>query len=137
MRHVNQGHEIEVSLPGDVDAVTPDAAREAFERTYESLFDRETLPYPVEVLTYRLELREAHDRGEVRLSTPGTDRRPEARTVRFGAETHEADVYRWPTLDPGTAIEGPAIVEAGQTTVVVDPAATATIGETRDVTIDL
>lgn len=137
MRHVNQGHEIAVPLPGDVDDVTADAAREAFERTYESLFDRETLPYPVEVLTYRLELREAHDRGEVRLSAPATDRRPEARTVRFGAETHEADVRWWPTLDPGTTLEGPAIVEAGQTTVVVDPAATATVGETRDITIDL
>lgn len=137
MRHVNQGHEIEVPLETGVDEVTPEAAEATFERTYEALFDRDTLPYPTEVLTYRLELREPDTKPDARLTPTQTDRRPDSRAVRFGEETLTANVHWWPALEAGQSIDGPAIIEADETTIVVDPDASATVDETQDITISL
>ncbi|MFC5973497.1 hydantoinase/oxoprolinase family protein [Halomarina salina] len=142
MRHVNQGHEIKVPLPGyDVDEVTPEVACEAFERTYEEKFNRETLEFPVEVLNYRLELREASDETDIaQLAAPADDATdPDGREVYFGDEhgSVETDVYRWATLDPGSELAGPAVVEADQTTVVADPDSTVHVAENYDVTIEL
>lgn len=142
MRHVDQGHEIKVPLPGyDIEDVTPEAVLEAFERTYRETFNRETLDHPVEVLTYRLELREAGEGAEVaELATPsdGTGQ-IDRRDVYFG-EDHgivQTDVYRWPAMDNGSTFDGPAIIEADQTTVVADPDSTVSVDENYDVSIKL
>ncbi|MCU1374014.1 MAG: hypothetical protein JWO68_1300, partial [Actinomycetia bacterium] len=42
-------------------------------------------------------------------------------------------VYSWPDLVPGTTIAGPALVESGDTTVVVPPNRTATVDGWRNV----
>ncbi|WP_254538235.1 hydantoinase/oxoprolinase family protein [Halomarina litorea] len=142
MRHVDQGHEIKVGL-GDCDVadVTPDVVREAFERTYEETFNRETLEFPVEVLTYRLELSEGErDDGTARLATPdGDSGGPTTRDVYFGPDHGEVAtaVHRWDDLDAGATVEGPVVVEADQTTVVADPDATVTVTDDFDLTIQL
>lgn len=142
MRHVNQGHEIEVPLPGyDIDEVTPDVALDAFERTYREQFNRETLAFPVEVLNYRLELREVTEETDV--ATLAADRTgaadPAVRDVYFGAEAGsvETDVYRWTSLDPESVLDGPVVVEADQTTVVADPNSTVRVAENLDITVEL
>jgi N-methylhydantoinase A len=142
MRHVDQGHEIEVPLPGcDVDEVTPEVALDAFERTYREQFNRETLDFPVEVLNYRLELRETADDTDVaQMASPAAGTAdPDVRDVYFGGDhgSDETDVYRWATLDPGSELEGPAIIEADQTTVVADPDSTARIAENYDITVSI
>lgn len=142
MRHVDQGHEIKVPLPGyGIDEVTPEVALEQFERTYRETFNREPLDYPVEVLNYRLELREAASASEVaQLAAPTDDSAVvDTREVYFGDEhgAVDTDVYRWPAMEPGSTIEGPAVIEADQTTVVADPGSTVNVDENYDVTIDL
>jgi len=142
MRHVDQGHEIKVPLEGrDIDDVTPDIAREAFERTYEETFNRETLEFPVEVLTYRLELSEGDRDAETsRLVVPdGESAEPDSRDVYFGGEhgSVATDVYRWDELTPDESIDGPVVVEADQTTVVADPDSTLTVADNYDITIEL
>lgn len=142
MRHVDQGHEIKVPLPGyDIDEVTPEVALEQFEQTYRETFNRDPLDHPVEVLNYRLELREAAPSEEMaELATPADDTAAvERREVYFGDDhgSVETDVHRWVALDPGSTLEGPLVVEADQTTVVADPDATVTVDENYDVTIDL
>jgi N-methylhydantoinase A len=142
MRHIDQGHEIKVPLKGyGIEDVTPEAVEEAFARTYEETFNRETLEYPIEVLTYRLELSEQSE-GEdtAQLATPqGTDRQPGTRDVYFGRETGyvETTIHRWDELDPGWSEDGPVVVEADQTTVVADPDAQLTVTEDYDIVIEL
>lgn len=139
MRHVDQGHEIKIPLGVGIEAVSPEVAGERFAETYRETFNREPLDFPIEVLTYRLELRETAEPADVPgLATPGgsaTDR-PD-RSVYLGADVGhvEAGVYRWTDLDPGTSIDGPAVIEADQTTVVADPASTVTVGNNYDVSI--
>jgi len=142
MRHVDQGHEIKVPLPDcGVEDVTPEVARERFAETYRETFNRETLDLPIEVLTYRLELSEATDEGGVAgLAAPaGGGDADETREVFFGSEygTVDTEVYRWPAIDSGTDIAGPAVVEADQTTVVADPDSTLSVGTDHDITIEL
>jgi N-methylhydantoinase A/oxoprolinase/acetone carboxylase beta subunit len=142
MRHVDQGHEIKVPLPGyDIDEVTPEVALEAFERAYESQFNREPLDYPIEVLNYRLELREATGQSETaRLAHPdGDSGGTDSRDVYFGGEHGfvSTDIYRWEAFEPGTEHDGPLVIEADQTTVVADPNSTVQVGDDYDVTIDL
>lgn len=141
MRHVDQGHEIKVGLGDcDVDDVTPDLVREAFERTYEETFNRETLEFPVEVLTYRLELSEREAAETARIAAPSDDPGdPADRLAYFGSDHGhvETDVRRWSGLEPGTNVDGPLVVEADQTTVVADPGATVTVTDDYDLIIDL
>lgn len=142
MRHVDQGHEIKVPLPGyDIDEVTPEVVLERFEQTYRETFNRDPLDHPVEVLNYRLELREAASAdGTSELAAP-TDEPAvvESRDVYFGDDhgAVETDVYRWPAMEPGSTLEGPVVVEADQTTVVADPGSTVNVDENYDVTIEL
>jgi N-methylhydantoinase A/oxoprolinase/acetone carboxylase beta subunit len=142
MRHVDQGHEIKVPLPGyDVDEVTPEVALEQFERTYRETFNRDPLDHPVEVLTYRLELREAaSSEGVAELATPSDgDSTVDHRDVYFGEEygAVETEIHRWPAIDAGSTLTGPVVIEADQTTVVADPDSTVTVDENHDVTIRL
>jgi N-methylhydantoinase A/oxoprolinase/acetone carboxylase beta subunit len=142
MRHVDQGHEIKVPLPGaDIDEVNSELALEQSEETYRETFNRESLDRPVEVLTYRLELRETAQTTEVAdLATPsdeegGTD----IRDVYFGDEYGfvETEIHQWPKIERGTTIQGPSVVEADQTTVVADPDSTLRVDDNYDITIDL
>ena len=142
MRHVDQGHEIKVPLPGyDIDEVTPEVVLEQFERTYRETFNRDPLDHPVEVLNYRLELREAAPTEEVaQLAAPADESGPvERREVYFGDDRGavETDVYRWAAIEPDSTLEGPLVVEADQTTVVADPDSTVHVDENYDVIIDL
>lgn len=142
MRHVDQGHEIKVPLEGyAIDEVTPDAVREAFEQAYEETFNRDTLDFPVEVLTYRLELRESDHAAETAQLAAPTDGNgePERREVYFGADdgSIETDIYRWDDLEAGETIESPLVVEADQTTVVADPDSTVNVADNHDIIIEL
>lgn len=142
MRHVDQGHEIKVPLPDyDIDEVTPAVALEQFEKTYRETFNRDPLDHPIEVLNYRLELREpATASEEFELATPtDSSETAERRSVYFGDDhgSVATDVYRWPAMEPESTIEGPVVIEADQTTVVADPDSTVAVDENYDVTIDL
>jgi N-methylhydantoinase A/oxoprolinase/acetone carboxylase beta subunit len=142
MRHVDQGHEIEVPLTGyELDEITPEVAREEFQRTYKRTFNRDTLDYPVEILTYRLELSESADTSDV--AQVGTAADAEAtrtdREVYLGEERGyvDADVYRWAALEPGETFDGPAVIEADQTTIVADADSSVSMDDNYDITIEL
>jgi N-methylhydantoinase A/oxoprolinase/acetone carboxylase beta subunit len=140
MRHVDQGHEIEVPLPGyGIDEVNPDTAREHFEETYREKFNREPLEYPIEIMHYRVELSEADESAEI----PRLDREKKStgdsstRSLYFGTHGEvEADIYQWSTLEPGQTFSGPAVVEANRTTTVADPNAEVRVSNNLDVIID-
>lgn len=141
MRHINQGHEIEVPLPdASIETVTPAYAHEQFQRTYRRLFNRDVLDLPVEVINYRVEAHEPTESlGASRsIESPTETTGTTTRTAFFGdTGSVEANVYRWPALTPGETFAGPAIVEADQATVVVDPNSTVAVTDDTDLRIAL
>jgi N-methylhydantoinase A/oxoprolinase/acetone carboxylase beta subunit len=133
MRHINQGHEIEVSLEGtSIDEVTPETARERFRGTYRERFNRDILDLRVEIINYRVAVHEpAAEMGVERLEEDDSaEPHIETRPLYFGNQGEvEADVYRWAGLSPGDSVAGPAVVEADQTTAILSPESRADVME--------
>ncbi len=123
MRHIGQGHEITVTLP---DASLPDEdfvaeLRAAFLREYRTLYGRVVQGSEIEVITWRL--RAAGEKGAISGTGAAGDgagalkgRRPAYFPDAGGfVETPVYDHYR---LAPGEVVEGPAIIEQRESTVV-------------------
>ena len=126
MRYQGQGYEIEVPLNiesvqgGDLDAVIA-AFSEAYERRYGR---REEMP--VEMLSWRLAVlgprSSLADALASRGEAGGEVAKPTGiRPVWFGDGFVETDVYRRDDLAPGQKINGPAIIEETESTLVVRP----------------
>lgn len=133
MRHVGQGHEINVALPPlDLDETSFRARlRENFFRTYRTLFGRVVERSEIEAITWRLRVSGPKDAIVDSLATAasesGNDARKDSRPVFFDEVQDFVDtpVYDHRRLVPGVALAGPAIVEQRESTAVVGPRATA------------
>jgi len=131
MRYAGQGFEITVRLPaGDLAARSADALRVAFEQTYEANFAR-TLPEArVEVVNLRVTLlapvaEEAAPPPADEVAAEGVPSPKETRLVRF-PEAQAAlptPVFARAALPVERRLEGPAIVEEAESTIVVGPSA--------------
>jgi N-methylhydantoinase A len=131
MRHVGQGHEITVAVP------SLDLAENAFMaelldnffRLYRDLYGRTVHGSDVEAITWRL--RTSGPKG--RVSRPKVERRATNGALKGHRPVYfeelrrsvETPVYDHYALDPNVEIEGPAIVEQTESTVVVGPRAVA------------
>jgi N-methylhydantoinase A len=132
MRHVGQGYEISVPLP-PLDL--PENAflaqlSENFFKLYRSLYGRVVVGSDIEVITWRL--RASGPKGE--LARPDADHSALAEAALKGSRpvyfhehraTVQTPVYDHYRLQPGLEIEGPAIIEQRESTVVVGPRAQA------------
>lgn len=146
MRYVEQGHELHVPLESDrIENISPGSAIAQFESHQQDIYDREPMDYPVEVLTCRVTLTERSESlGADRTSDTaapvsgdgGGRTEPKTREVYFGERGWiPASVHEWSSLQPSTTIDGPSIIEADFSTVVVEPDATAELNEHRSVVI--
>lgn len=140
MRHVDQGEEMKVVFPGtDVDAVTPELATERFRETYRARFDRDILDHPIEVINFRVDLRESEGTRTARRFSDavGVDATEEtkSRDAYFGHDHGfvNATVRDWNGLSGGETVSGPAVVESDHTTVVVGPDWNATVKGNQDI----
>ncbi|HET8607972.1 MAG TPA: hydantoinase/oxoprolinase family protein [Gaiellaceae bacterium] len=126
LRYVGQGHELRVDVPAGGAA----ELRAAFELRYRELYGHEGTAVPVEALNWRVV--SSGPKPEVSLY------RPVQRVVHTGTSPSERDVFfpggRRPVqvvdryaLAPGTRIDGPAIVEERESTLVVPPGRTAEV----------
>lgn len=145
MRHVGQGFEIPVPLPGLTlsDADLP-AIRDAFLAAYRERFGRALEELPIESLSWRVTLT-APGR-DIRMERAGaaegwTDASRATRGVRdalFEGEGWLAcTVYDRYALAPGATLEGPALVEERESTLVIGPGATASVDAFRNMVVDL
>ncbi|MEY2890178.1 MAG: hypothetical protein RJA98_86 [Pseudomonadota bacterium] len=135
MRHVGQGHEISVALPqgdpGDRSFLVALQAR--FHEAYVKLYGRQVSGTDAEVITWRA--RASGPKGEVSVSSMRGEaqaiRNPRkgSRPVFFAEEGRFVDtpVYDHYALAPGVAVQGPAIIEQRESTVVVGPNASASL----------
>ena len=131
MRYVGQGHEVNVAVPrGTLTGKGLQAIRRNFERLYKKLFRRINPEYEIEALSWRLVV--TGPKPELRLprfpAAPGArveDARKGMRPVYFAEAEGYVDcpVFDRYRLFEGVELEGPAIIEERESTVVVGPRA--------------
>ena len=127
-------HQIwEIDLPLQLDRFRSDAdvseVREDFDRLHEEVFAFRDPGSDVEFVGWRATARARLGAGGFgRLEAEGALEAgvSGSRTAYFaGLGAVETDVELFEAMDPGGAVEGPAVIESAFTTVVVDPGATA------------
>ncbi|SCK30118.1 N-methylhydantoinase A [Variovorax sp. HW608] len=137
MRHVGQGYEISVALP-ELDPADPAFVEELMDRfhsNYVALYGRAVSGTDAEVITWRI--RASGPRSAVSLANlrgeAGAARDPlkGTRPVFFAELGKYVDtpVYDHYALVPGVSVEGPAIIEQRESTVVMGPNASASLDE--------
>jgi N-methylhydantoinase A len=141
MRHIGQGHEITVALPDrtlDREAFLQQLLDNFYTR-YRELFGRTVQNSPVEAITWRL--RSSGEKARVTRphATEAADALKGRRQVYFDelgerVETPVYDHYRLPVDVP---VEGPAIVEQRESTVVVGPHGTAHVDARGNLVINI
>ena len=126
MRYVGQGHEVRVPVPNQtLSADSVPGLRAAFERTYRETYGRDGPPVDVEIVNWRVVssgprpllrlAREAGETGESSKAIKGY------RPAYLPARRHFVDmpVYDRYLLAPGMTMDGPAIVEERESTLIL------------------
>ena len=143
MRYLGQGYEVTVPvehavlLGRDVDGL-----RRAFESVYAERFGRFLPEMQIEVVSWRLRASSAAMADEVRLeqtAQSGGKSRTGEREVYF-AETggfKMTPVYSRSRLAPGAHVDGPAIIEEAESTVVVGPRARVVVDDAGNLVMHL
>ena len=135
MRHVGQGHEISVALPGQ-DVAAEGFVEQLLERfytAYKALYGRTVSGSEVEVITWRV--RVSGPRSDVTATAIGGGRGVGQEPLKGRRPVYfdelgkyvETPVYDHYALTPEMQIQGPAIIEQRESTVVVGPSATASV----------
>jgi N-methylhydantoinase A len=124
MRYVGQQYELAVEFPQRPDG--PDAAtllRSAFEAQYEKRYKLTQSDIEVEVVNWRLTVM-AHDAGAEGLTLIDPVSGPRAarsRTVHLWQSGQSVPVIARRALTVGEVLDGPAIIEEAETTLVIPP----------------
>jgi N-methylhydantoinase A len=137
MRYRKQGYEIRVPVPnGPLGAERAGEVRAAFEKVYAGIYGHTIANTPIDVVSWRVvaqgpkpELASfgaEHGGGEPRKGT-------RAVWLPDAKEFAEIPVYDRYALGHGATLEGPAIVEERESTVVVGPEARLTVDAQRNI----
>ena len=129
MRYAGQGSELTVALP---DPATPEAVRAVFEAAYRRLFARTPPGAAIEFVALRLSLSAPMPGtgGELSLrrqAASGAARKGSRPAFFHGTGWTEAAVWDRYALNPGDAVEGPAVFEENESTFVIGPGAVARV----------
>ncbi len=127
MLYAGQSHTIEVVLPsGKIDCLTEVDIREAFEARYLAAYGRllegvepiiTNLRVAVIGLRSKFDLSVLAPKGELSIDSACVGRR----AVYYRGEIHQVAVYRRLQLPVGSRIQGPAILEQGDSTIWIEP----------------
>jgi N-methylhydantoinase A len=144
MRFRYQVHEIEVPLRAALSSPAGlDRLLAEFVGLYERTFGRETAlkEAGIEMLTFHVASRVGAVQAALKKFPPaGPDPKNALtgrREVYWEDSFVETPVYDQPRLAPGNRIEGPAVIEAPNTTVLIHPGQCATIDEYLNIAIEL
>ena len=139
MRHVGQGFEIPVPLPGmALSADDLPALRKNFFDSYRARFGRVVEDAPIEALTWRLAASAPPISISLRREALAAQPERGHRDVRFEeAGVVQATVLDRYALPPGSRFSGPALVEERESTCVVPPGAQCHIDEHMNLVIEL
>jgi N-methylhydantoinase A len=144
MRYEGQGSEVTVTVAGGTLAADGvDTLRRHFEERYRDLYGRTVAGSGLETVNWHVVVRGPRPTLTIAAAESGTVSPGAAqkgtRPAYFGelgdfAETPVFDRYR---LGPGAVIEGPAIVEERESTVVVGPGTRARVDGSMNVIVEL
>jgi len=142
MRYVGQGHEVSVSVPGGIlsEKHLPQITA-AFEEIYRGLYGRKGPDVPLEVINWRVIA--SGPRPEMNLKLPrkssaGAQARKGLRRAYMpesGGWVATA-VYDRYALSPGATLDGPAIVEERESTLIIGTRGRARVDERLNVVVE-
>jgi len=143
MRYVGQGSEVTVPMPaGPYEAATGPAALATFEALYRALFARTPPAGAVQLVSLRVSVSAPVPGAAFALATHGREAagaRKGTRPVWFpdAGDYVESAVYARYALAPGAAVEGPAVFEENESTLVVGPGARCVVRDDGSIVVDL
>jgi N-methylhydantoinase A len=144
MRYRKQGYEIRVPLPaGPLDASRRDEIQRSFEAAYRAIYGHTVRDAPVEAVSWRVIAQ--GPRPALRLPTspgggrdPGTARKGVRRGYLPDARAYaDVPVYDRYALGAGATLEGPAIIEERESTVVVNAAARIRVDDRSNLVVEV
>ena len=142
MRYQGQGYEIEVTLPGGGSG--PGRADafgrlgDLFRARYAEIFAETFLDEPLEIVSWKVEAAGPEGALDYRgLRGAARAGAKQARRVWFGDAFVECEVLDRYALEPGTAVEGPAVIEEPESTCVLGPEDRATVDERLNLVAEL
>ncbi|MEM7445461.1 MAG: hydantoinase/oxoprolinase family protein [Pseudomonadota bacterium] len=130
MHYVGQTHAVTVEVPvtveGGTTGVTLEILRDAFERSYKSHFSRLLSGLPIRIVSLRTAAIGRRPRFDLAALKPGDNASLESaaqgtRQVWFDGGWRETAILKRLSLPVGATIEGPAILEQPDATIVIDP----------------
>ena len=125
-RYWGQGYTLRIPYHGSVEALV-----EEFHRLHMARYGFSNPGDPVEIVVARLEATGIVDKPSLRAKgrAAGEARPRGTRPVYFEGGWVEAGVYRVEDLAPGSLVEGPAVVEAPDSTILVPPGYTGLVDD--------
>ena len=134
MRYQGQGYEIEVTVPDGGTGAGAGYAEvfarldELFRARYTEIFAETFLDEPLEIVSWKVEAAgEEAALAYASITGGARPREKRARSVWFGDAFVECEVLDRYALEPGTTIEGPAVIEERESTCVLGPGDRATV----------
>jgi N-methylhydantoinase A len=132
MRHIGQGFEIPVAIPGgNLQDDSLSGVREAFFDSYHQLFERTVRDVPVEAMSWRLAATAPVPNISLNFSGQSSDEVEKLKGTRqvYFPETGFTDcsVYDRYALRAGDTLEGPAVIEERESTTVIGPGGAVTV----------
>ena len=142
MRYVGQGHEVSVPLPdGALEKNHSAQITATFEEIYRGLYGRKGPDVPLEIVNWRVIASGPRPEMNLQLSrklSGGAEARKGSRRAYFPEHGGyvETAVYDRYALSPGTTLDGPAIVEERESTLIVGAHGRARVDERLNVVVE-
>jgi N-methylhydantoinase A/oxoprolinase/acetone carboxylase beta subunit len=138
VRHRGQGDAVTVELGEELGHDPVRRVEEEFERAYAALYGRRPPGVEAEVMTWRVRALGPDPRVEVRPRAGSGESRKGSRRAWFPeaglVEVAVHDRYR---LGPGASIEGPAVLEERESTVVIGPGGRGRVDPSGSVVVEM
>ncbi|WP_312911206.1 hydantoinase/oxoprolinase family protein [Natronosalvus caseinilyticus] len=143
LRYAGQSFELEVRVDDPVDIAT---VRERFDAAHERAYGYR-MDEPIELVTLGVTVREPREAPSIRYEArgdgrgKGRDERDDedalgSRTVFFDGERRGAAVLARDAVAPGTTVEGPAILKDEESTTVVPPGWSGSMGDDGELVLE-
>jgi N-methylhydantoinase A len=140
IRYQGQGDSITVDLAEDPEILDGEMVNEGFLSAYLKLFGSRPPDVEAEVLTWRVRVSGQSPRPRVSSLYTPSDSAHKGRRMMWFAETKglvESDVYDRYSLEPGTNLKGPCVVEERESTVVIGPEGSTSIDEMGNLEVQI
>jgi N-methylhydantoinase A len=139
MRYAGQGYELTIPCGAIRGADDLAEVRRLFDETHKVQFGHSAPEEVVEIVSWRLQSTGVVSPVETkRFAATGVSLEValrERRSVRFLGRDHDCPVYQRERLDVGHAIEGPAVIEQYDCTIVLEPGQVATVDEMKNLVV--